>query len=566
MVRTLTETHLKAITRPDFSCRTELIEVQKAIVNGLRDEIERSVGKTTREYQAYLEDYNRVFTTYQRTATITELMASVLKANIIYNGDYHTMAQSQRIPLRILREIVPRRPGMTLAVEVVHIEHQAFLDAFISGKLREDDFLRSIDYDKTWGFAWDHYRDLFVFARQHGIKVLGINTEPRGGRWVLKKRDRAAAQVIAREYLKHPDNLLYVVDGDLHIAPSHLPAMVDDLLAPFDEHPETVTLFQNNEEIYWALARKRLEQETDVVLLRKGQYCIMSTPPIIKLQSYFNWIDNTRQLTAPTFRNWYVDLVGEEDLYNQVLKLVKIVAQFLEIEADDLDDFVVYSPADLDFLDRLRHESGLSLEEIRAVAAHLRTNESYFIENGNIIYIANLSINHAAEEATHFIHKVCAGPRRADLTQTEDFYCRIMREALGFFGSKILNHKRHCHSVEDFRHPERSHPTLRPGRIEELKTIGTFASDHKAWERVFLGTGRMWKLEGPVFELPLAVHLGVTHALGYMLGNRIFDTLMRGRLDKQVVRELFFMNFSELEQSLQTYLEWIALLAEAENA
>jgi hypothetical protein len=50
-----------------------------------------------------------------------------------------------------------------------------------------------------------------------------------------------------------------------------------------------------------------------------------------------------------------------------------------------------------------------------------------------------------------------------------------------------------------------------------------------------------------------------------MLGNRIFDTLMRGRLDKQAVRDLFFMNFSDLDQSLQTYREWIALLAEAET-
>ncbi len=59
----------------------------------------------------------------------------------------------------------------------------------------------------------------------------------------------------------------------------------------------------------------------------------------------------------------------------------------------DLDDFVVYSPANLNFLDRLRHESGLSLEEIKAVATHLRTNESYFIEDGNIIYIAKTCFN-----------------------------------------------------------------------------------------------------------------------------------------------------------------------------
>jgi hypothetical protein len=237
-----------------------------------------------------------------------------------------------------------------------------------------------------------------------------------------------------------------------------------------------------------------------------------------------------------------------------------MISQFLEIEAEDLDDFVVYSPADLNFLDRLRAENGLSLEEIKSIAAHIRTNESYFIENGNIIYIANLSINHAAEEASHFIHKVCAGPRREGLGQIEDFYCRVMREALGFFGSKIVNHKRRCYTLRDFEDPELRHPTLRPHRLEELRTIGRHVRDHKTRERAFIKSGEMWDLEGPIYELPLAIHLGVTHALGYMLGNAMFENLMKGRIEKKAIRELFFMNFSDLEQSLPTYLEWVSTL------
>jgi hypothetical protein len=556
MVRASTQTHVKTRAGSDFSCRRELIEIQKAIVEDLWTEIQRSVGRGTRESDTYLEEYNREFRRYERLSTIQEVIDSVSNANLVYSGDYHTMAQSQRIPLRILREIVSKRPKVTLAVEVVRIAHQPQLDRFIAGQLSEENFLRSIEYDKTWGFPWEHYRDLFVFARQHGIRVVGINSEPRRGRWVLKKRDQAAARVIGREYMERPGNLFYVFDGDLHIARSHLPAEVNALLAPFHVHPRTVFLYQNNEEIYWDLARKGLEQETDVVLLAKDRFCIMSTPPIIKLQSYFNWIDNTRQLTSPTFRNWYVDLAGEEDLYGQVLRLVKIISQFLEIEAEGLDDFVVYSPADLNFLDRLRGENKLTLDEVKSIAAHIRTNESYFIENGNIIYIANLSINHAAEEATHFIHKVCAGPRRGDLSQIEDFYCRVMREALGFFGSKIVNHKRHCYELEDLRDPARRYPTMRPRRIEELRTIGRFVQEHKKREKAALESGNLWELKGPVYELPLALHIGVTHALGYMLGNRMFDSLMKGQIEKESIRGLFLMNFSNLEQSLTTYLDW----------
>jgi hypothetical protein len=404
-----------------------------------------------------------------------------------------------------------------------------------------------------------------VFARERGVRMIGINSEPDKGRGVLKRRDHAAARVIAREYLENPGRLIYVFDGDLHIAPGHLPSAVNALVAESDGNLRSVIVYQNNEEIYWKLAELGIEQETDVVLISKGRFCVMSTPPIIKFQSYFNWIDNARELTSPVTQTWRPDLAGDEDLYSQVLRLVMMISEFFEIEVDGLEDFVVYSPADLDFLDELKADGELTPAEVAAISAHIRTNESYFIERSNIIYIANLSINHAAEEAAHFIHTVCAGPRQPDINQVEDFYCRVMREAVGFLGSKIVNHKRPCYGLNDFKYVKRRYPTKPPERLAEMVSIGKFVRKHKQWEKSYLSRGKPWKTDGPMYNLPLGIHIGVTHALGYMLGHRLFEALMRGTIGKAAVRKLFFTNFSHLSQSLGIYLRSISDLSKADR-
>ncbi len=562
MPRSALGSRLKTRLKPDLSIRRELIQIQKTMVENLKREITLSLGKETKEFRQYLDEYNQLFKRgYRRRSSMDELVHRVSKANIVYNGDYHTMAQAQRIPLRILRRVLPHRPQITLAVEVVRVEHQRHLDKFLDGRISEEDFLKAIDYDRTWGFPWEHYRDLFLFARDNHLRVLAINTDQRG-RWKLKKRDIAAARVIAREHLTKPENLIYVFDGDLHIAPSHLPQQVESLLARFNVRPRRVIIYQNNEDIYWQLAQKGIEQETDVVLVGSNQFCVLTTPPIIKFQSYFNWIENTKELSSPPAPNWRGELIGEEDLYTQVLNLVKMITGFLEIDVDGLEDFIVYSPADLDFLKGFSSLGDLTQEEIETITIHMRSNESCFIERRNIIYIANLSINHAAEEAAHFIHRVCAGPRKKDLSQVEDFYCRVMREALGFLGSKIVNHKRPCYTLEDFKNLRRRFPGKTPERIEELKNIGKLSSRHKKLEERYLKTGKLWKLEGPIYEAPLKIHIGVTHSLGYMLGDRLFRALIQGLIEKSSVRRLFFMNFSDLNQSLNTYLELIRTLKE----
>ncbi len=536
------------------SSREELIRIQKRVAERLKREIELSLKKPSQELIRYRQEYENEFRSFKRITSMDELIEAARQADIIYNGDYHPMAQAQRIPLRILRELIKYRPRITLALEMVLAHHQPILDKFMADEISEPEFLKAIEYQKTWGFPWQNYRNLFIFAKDNNMEVIGINSQGHRGKGALKKRDLVAARIIANQYIRDPGRLIYVFDGDLHVSPTHLPAATEEILNAHGHNPKSLIIYQNNERIYWELADRNLEQDAEVVLIDDNKFCVMSTPPIIKYQSYLNWIENTNELSSPYPRSWGPFWTGSCDLYDQMLDLASLIAEFLEIDQEGIDDFVVYSPADLNFLEDLRTNYRLSLEEIRTIAEHIGNNESYFIEKANVIYVANLSVNHAAEEITHFIHKLCAGPRGENLSQVEDFYCRIMREALGFFGSKIINHKRPCYTLQDFLEAPTRHPSKPPEQIADMITIGKWIAKHKSYEAEYLKTGRRWKLSGKMFSLPLRIHLGVTHALGYMLGEKLFEAIVRGEIRKQYVRSLFYTNFSDLDESLDTYL------------
>ena len=75
-----------------------------------------------------------------------------------------------------------------------------------------------------------------------------------------------------------------------------------------------------------------------------------------------------------------------------------------------------------------------------------------------MVYLGNLSMNHASEEATHFLRHVMSGCQEP-LNLVDAFYARALEEAVGFLGSKMLNHKRKCPHVPFFVKQSRSRST-----------------------------------------------------------------------------------------------------------
>jgi len=541
--------------------RDELIRIQKRLLRRLRKEIRHIVRENTPLLVKYREEYEREVAHYARVATQRELVERVADSDIVYCGDYHTLAQAQRTPVKILQQVLARsQRKVVLCIEAVLARCQAYLDDYMAGRLSEKEFLKKIDYEHTWSFVWEHYGVLLDFAREHGLRVVGINSEPEGIRGRLEARDRVAAEIIVAETERDPSALLFVLDGDWHVSSTHLPAQVEKVLRKKGLTRRRLIIFQNSEKIYWRLAARRMEHKVDVVQIAKDKYCVLNTTPVVKLRTYLNWVEEVEELGyAALWRNEAPHAVMEDEL----LQIMNTVADFIGLPREGLDEFSVYSVADLDFLEALVRRRHFTEPEVREIKRQIERDESYYLPRGHIIYLSNLSLNHAAEEATHFINHLCAGEFARPETPRDAFYQKVVAEALGFLGSKIVNQKRTCYRERDFREFLREKRGRfeggRGGELSVLRKVARFVLSHRGYERRVFRTGRRTSPPRAVFRQEPDVLYAVVHSLGYLLGNSLYYGLIWNRVDKSFVRSLFFENFKE-RRPFDVYMDVSLLL------
>ncbi|MFQ5655442.1 MAG: ChaN family lipoprotein, partial [Planctomycetota bacterium] len=380
------------------SARERLIAIQRRLVDETKTEIYESLGSPGAELQCYYEEYQRVFQSSHSPAPREELIAEVTAADIVHFGDYHTLRESQKAPLRILRRVLAEGRRVVIATEVVHLPHQATLDAFLAGDIAEEEFLRHIGYEENWGFSWRNYRLHFDFAREQGIPMVAVNSDPAVLKDSLSFRDSIAAMRIVEALSEFPGALIAVIFGDLHMAPSHIPGRVNELLAHRKVPPRTqVVVYQNSEKIYWDLALAAIEQKTDVVRLEERKYCLINSTPLVKFQSYLNWEMNQEELEESVGLEVEPD-ISSNVMTEQVMQLVIAICRFLELPVEGLDDFTVHTSRDLDFLDKLEASGRFTAAEIEEIRQQVERDESYYITRERILYLGNLSMDHAAEE------------------------------------------------------------------------------------------------------------------------------------------------------------------------
>lgn len=102
-----------------------------------------------------------------------------LRVQVIYVGETHDNPASHRVQEEILRALAASNPGkVALGMEMFTPSQQPILDRWSAGELSEKDFLRQVDWYSTWKMDFALYRDLLLFCRDQGIKILALNAEP----------------------------------------------------------------------------------------------------------------------------------------------------------------------------------------------------------------------------------------------------------------------------------------------------------------------------------------------------------------------------------------------------
>jgi hypothetical protein len=546
-----------------MSFRDQIIAVQRRILGAIKRDIRDSLGPQSSALRRYYRTYKRRFEQPFTEATLEELLRACAGAEIIYVGDYHTLAAAQQMPLKLLRALwARRRHRWILALEMVQISDQSATDLFVEGRMSQEAYLREIEYDKTWGFPWEHYRPLFEFAREHGVRVVGINCEPEIRDKGLRNRDTCAAMAIAQAAAANPGVKILVLDGDLHVAPAHLPHRVNAFLHGLGARRRSLIIYQNSETLHWRLVQENREREVQTVRLSPREFAVQHTHPIVKLQSYLNWLEYEQEL-APviplTLRDEEED--SGPDIQDQIHRFIASIVEALRLDGD-FSDFAVYTVEDLDFLDDLRDVHVYTNEEIDLVAIQILKGESQFLPDGHMLYLANLTVNHAAEEAAHYINFKLSGPPPRIQTHVDDLYHRTMREALGFFGSKIINPGRLAYLAEDFADAERR---LRGKRLDvkgrDLRKISRLVLHHLEVEKeVVAGKHPLPRRLPRRYFRQYSVFLGVAHALGYRLGTWLFAAFEQGIITRETMRALFSDPFRKRGSAQRTYFDLLGRL------
>lgn len=520
------------------SPRAELIAIQKKLWRSNRDIIEHSILIRESGFDSYERNYIRAVKDYETTAHQEEMMEAVFASDIIFVGDYHTCKQSQRSFLRILKAVIKDDDHFIVGLELLHKRYQDILDLFMSDKLKEESFLKKIKLQEHWIFdLWENFEPIFDFCKFHKIPVFAIDSAPEDSN--VRQRDAATAKLIGKIIAQNPGRRLFVFIGDLHIAPDNLPKNVTGVLEKLGISKKMLTLYEVSESIYWKLAEKGIEDHAEIVRLADGSFCRMHTPPVVCQRSYLNWLEHEE---------------GEIDYADAKVSFLELVDRILEFLGLTLgkkrDEVEVFTSGDLSFLKKIEERGDFSKHEIKIIKRQILASESYYIAKARIVYLANLSVNHAAEEAAHFIKNVLAGPENPRPI-VDAFYANVLHEALGFFGSKLINHKRKCWHEKDFKNLTVYFQTVKvpPERRLEYETA-RLVLEYKELERK---GSHLTRTE--IFRSRMDIFLALTHALGYMLGDRLYYGLINRAVPKTHVRKLFTDPWENEGDPLKVYTE-----------
>lgn len=511
-----------------LSPREELIRIQKQIFKKNQRIIDDSIFVSEKGFHAYEEHYRNHIKKYKKPSSVPELKWALEDAQWIYMGDYHTNRQSQRAFLRILKMLITRTDHFLICLEFLQKKHQKQVEKFLRKRIKKTTFLKNINLRKDFYFdLWENFEPIFDFAKYYQVEIFGLEAAPFGAG--LRKRDEAMAETLAELADRFPGYKMLIFVGDLHIAPENLPAQVAKAVGEYYDPDEELFIYQNSESIYWKLASDHLEDKVDIVKIDDKSFCLINTPPIVWQQSYLNWLENEE---------------GEfdyEDPKHSFIELTKQISKFLGLRLPKRKDEVeVFTCGDLTFLERLKEDPEFTEEERKKIKRQVALSESYYIPRRKWVYLANVSLNHAAEEAAHFIRHLVAGdefPR----TPEDAFYANVLHEAMGFFGSKIINSKRKCLRVKDFKsmveYFKRARiPENREGDLEIALAVLELKKREKRGRP--LGDAEEFVKHHDLF-------FGVSHALGYMLGEILYHAMMQGLFSKVQARKLFKNPFAK---------------------
>ena len=525
----------------------------------------------------YLRDFREAYRSYEKVLGASDVRHEIANAGTVLVGDYHALPNSQRYLAEILRDSELQQRPIVLGVETIFSRDQHILDEWFRGEIDENELRQRIRFELDWGYDWTPFYELLSAARDRGAFIYGLDCMPREDLRKIGARDRHAADKIAELRQRHYDALILILFGESHLAPQHLPALLQQRLPA----EPMLTVLQNVDALYWRAAGEASDHVEAVEVrnevrkddrkevgkdIREHVLCVFNATPLEKYETYRIWLDRWGRSDK--------DHSGP-DLGPTLYNLIEGMVRFLGINQYSshnttqprlLVDLMpeVYSRSSDALLRRLLSRKGFTAEQRKRLLRQVRERGSVYLAPINAVYVREFRMTSSAEDAVRCLHQACRGlpnlshgkapaaqaaPGAETLNQDDAFYVAVFEHALAFFGSRILHPARPAFrdtdlaELFDVTHEDLEHQTALP--FADAVDVLNFLTEHRQHD--------LCDLHSPAFTGRKYEY--TAEQLGYLTGTDLYDAYIEGRLSTANLRKLFLTHIEEPGVASQAYVQ-----------
>ncbi|MGA9393485.1 MAG: ChaN family lipoprotein [Candidatus Sulfotelmatobacter sp.] len=496
--------------------RTRRSVAERHALAGVEREIRAQDSHSRRKY---LREFTQAFNHYDSLLDSRQFQSVLQAADVVLIGDYHALPAAQRYAASLIeqRALAGDRP-VVVGVETIFARDQHILDEWWRREIDDAELRQRIRFDLDWGYDWTPFYELLVAARDHGEAIYGLDCMPRESLRKIGARDRHAAAKIAEIRDSHPDAVVFVLFGESHLAPEHLPRVLQKTMPA----TKILTVLQNIDALYWRAAGERVDK-VEAVRVNEDVLCVFNATPLEKYESYRLFLDQwSRCDTGPDFA---------PTIYN----LIDSLASFLEInrysphngtQPKFLIDMLpeVHGNSSLATLRRLLTRKAIGEQQLKNMLANVDERGSAYFPEVNAFYVREFQLVHAAEDAARFLHHACRGlPQRLNgnganetggqrsTAASDAFYTRVIESTVAYFGSRVL-------------YPSRPAPASEASMLSRSAVEKAAQAAIRADAATLEATAQDW---------------------GYRLGSEIYDIYLAGKVPPSSLRRLFLAHLDQ---------------------
>ncbi len=116
-----------------------------------------------------------------------DMAARMADTGLLFIGENHTSMDFHIAQFRAIKALHESGREVMIGLEMFPYTQQSALEDWNNGFLTEEGLIEVVGWYKYWGYHWNYYRDIFLYARENGIRLYAINT-PRAVVTAVRKK------------------------------------------------------------------------------------------------------------------------------------------------------------------------------------------------------------------------------------------------------------------------------------------------------------------------------------------------------------------------------------------